>query len=116
MILIEVPANPNCSGCEQTAFNETDTETRPVREIVVSTASGDAVCEAVAVNSDGRFTPALARKIDDSGEGPACLVFGGDWGIRFRRVSDAGRPWSLADRSQWGEPFKVYGLTGDVRF
>ncbi len=115
MILIEVPANPNCAGCEQMAFNEIGADIRPLRGIVVSTASGDALCEAASVGSDGSFTPAKVRKIDDSGEGPAYLIFGGDWGVRFRRA-DAPSPWSLSDKSQWGEPYKVYGISPDVIF
>lgn len=116
MILIEVPQNPNCGGCEQTAFNEMDSDLRPVRSIVVSVPGGDAVCDAAGVGADGSFGPAFARKINDSGEGPAYLIFGGDWGLRFRRRSDAARPWDLGDRTQWGEPFKVYPISDDVIF
>ena len=116
MILIEVPANPNCAGCEQMAFNEMGADIREVREILVSTPSGDAWCDAAGVGEAGRFGPAFARKIDDSGEGPAYLIFGGSWGLRFRRKSDAARPWSLSDPSQWGEAYKVYGMTEDLKF
>lgn len=116
MILIEVPGNPNCAGCDQMAFNEADNEIKVIREIRVFTSTGDAVCDAAAVGSDGSFGPAMARKINDSGEGPAYLIFGGEWGVRFRRKTDSVRPWSLTDRAQWGEPFKVYGLTDDLKF
>lgn len=116
MILVEVEDNPNCAGCGQMAFNEMAGEPRPIRSIVVSTASGDVECDAAAVGVDGSFGPALARKIDDSGEGPAWLIFGGEWGVRFRRKTDAARPWNLLDDSQWGEAYKVYGLTDDLKF
>jgi hypothetical protein len=115
MILIEVPANPNCAGCEQTAFNEMDGDIRTLSRIVVSTLSGDALCEAASVGSDGSFGPARVRLINDSGEGPSYLIFGGEWGVRFRRA-DSSSPWDLSDRSQWGEPFKVYGISPDVIF
>lgn len=115
MILIEVHDNPNCAGCGQMAFNEMDSELRPLRQIIVSTASGDALCEAAAVDAGGGFGPAHVRKIDDSGEGPAYLIFGGEWGLRFRRAEGAG-PWNLADKTQWGEAFKVYGISPDVIF
>lgn len=115
MILIEVEDNPNCSGCGQMAFNEMDADVRPLKRIVVSTASGDALCEAASVGADGTFGPAQVRRIDDSGEGPAYLIFGGEWGLRFRRV-DRAAAWDLADPAQWGEPFKVYGISPDVIF
>lgn len=116
MILIEVPANPNCAGCGQMSFNETDAEKKIIRSITVWTASGDLVCDAASVHPDRSFGPAYARKIDDSGEGPAYLIFGGDWGVHFRRKADAARPWDLTDRSQWGEPYKVYGLNDGLVF
>ena len=45
---------------------------------------------------------AYAVVVEDSGEGRALLVYGGDDGVRFRR-SDSGR-WSLDSGDQWGEP------------
>lgn len=115
MIQIEVPENPNGPGCEQTAFNEMDDVIRPLKRIVVTTSSGDVLCEAASVGADGSFGPAWVRKINDSGEGPAYLIFGGEWGIRLKRADGSG-PWSLTDRTQWGEPFKVYGIGPDVIF
>ncbi len=55
---------------------------------------------------DGPETLAYAVKIEDSSEGIAYLVFGGDWGVRLRPAeSDA--PWSLDDMDQWGETHLV---------
>ena len=48
--------------------------------------------------------PALARKVDDSGEGVVMLVSGGDAGLRFQSA-ERPAPWVLTDPAQWGAPF-----------
>ena len=47
---------------------------------------------------------AYAALVDDSGEGSALLVYGGEEGIRLRPL-DSPNDWSLDDPGQWGEPF-----------
>ncbi|MBI2936065.1 MAG: hypothetical protein HYY31_04580 [Chloroflexi bacterium] len=64
--------------------------------------SGDGACQA------------YAAVVDDSGEGQALLIFGGDQGIRLKAASDT-NPWNLADRTQWGEACLLLSLETEVR-
>ena len=50
--------------------------------------------------------PALYAPVTDSGQAYAHLIFGGDWGIRFRPEGSED-PWSTDNQDQWGEPFIV---------
>ena len=58
--------------------------------------------------------PALVSKVDDSGEGVAFLIYGGDAGLRFRS-SDAHEPWGLSNPHQWGEPFIITPDLNDLQ-
>ena len=70
----------------------------------------------VAVDAKGGFGTAYARKINDSGEGIAYLIYGGEWGIRLRPQSLRDEPWDFKNPHQWGEPYKVYGRKEDLIF
>jgi hypothetical protein len=64
-------------------------------------------------SSDGPVTRAYAVQIEDSSEGRAFLVYGGDWGVRLRPAgSDA--PWSVDDPEQWGETHLVLASEDDL--
>ena len=51
--------------------------------------------------------------VSDSGQAVAHLVYGGDWGIRFR-PDDSGEPWSVDSADQWGEPYLILTQEGDI--
>ena len=56
--------------------------------------------------------PVTARimPIEESGDGPALLVTGGDWGLRLAALPDEAAPmprWDLDDTTQWAEPFLI---------
>ena len=57
---------------------------------------------------------AYTQKVDDSGDGTAFLLYGGNAGVRLRPVEISG-PWQLDDPQQWGEPFLIIGDTGDLK-
>ena len=61
----------------------------------------------------GSAVAAHAVMVEDSGQGIAYLVYGGDWGIRLRPV-DSTREWSLDDPSQWGETHLVLADASDA--
>ncbi len=107
--------NPNCEGSEQFVFNELEPP-RSVRGIKIEERGKEIICDVMGVEEGGRFSPAHAVKITDSGEGFAYLIFGGDWGIRLRPSAYAGEAWDLGNKNQWGEPFKMYGSTDDIIF
>jgi hypothetical protein len=112
-LLIE--ENPNCSGEERQLSHA-----GPTKTVAHVRLSGPAVSPAwwsvTGVDEGGTFSPAQAVQIEDSGAGNAWLIFGGLWGLRFR-PENSGSPWSLDDKSQWGEAFKVLDISGeDIRF
>jgi hypothetical protein len=110
---IEVEPNPNCQGSEQYIFNEIE-ETRPIRGIRVEDRGREVVCDVTGVSTGGGWVQAYATKINDSGNGTAYLITGGEWGIRIKPSHLTGEPWSLTNERQWGEPFKVYGEAEDI--
>ena len=59
---------------------------------------------------DEKPMQAFAIRVEDSGDGEAWLVYGGNQGIRLRRSSSgsAGRPFSLENQDEWGEKYLYY--------
>ena len=62
---------------------------------------------------EGSAVDAYAVRIEDSSEGSAYLVYGGDWGIRLRDAGDV-EPWSIEAASQWGETHLVLASIEDI--
>jgi hypothetical protein len=104
--------NPNCGWVDDRVFN-TQTDPQAVTQVLRRRDGVDLWCPVTGVEADGRFVPAYARKVDDSGEGTCWLVFGGLWGVRLR-IPDCSHGWSLQDNGhQWGEGFLLLPATGD---
>ena len=61
----------------------------------------------------GTEAPAYAVHIEDSSEGRAILVYGGDWGVRMR-PADSDAPWSTEDPAQFGETHLVLASEEDL--
>ena len=61
----------------------------------------------------GSPVDALAVRIEDSSEGAAFLVYGGDWGVRLRPAG-SGQPWSLDAAEQFGETHFVMASDEDL--
>ena len=113
MIEIRIDPNPNCGWSGQVVFSDLDAPRR-ISAIRADAGGGDELCDIVGVETGGAWAPARALKVADSGEGTAVLIYGGPWGIRLRPRRCAAEPWDLADRRQWGEPYKVYGSSDDI--
>jgi hypothetical protein len=112
-ILIE--ENPNCEFVDGTVFQER-TPPRPVTHVRRRRDNVEAWRSIVGLNPQMKECPALARKVDDSGDGTCYLVYGGDWGLRLKDM-DSPDPWSLNNPAQWGEPFLLLSADGaDLRF
>ena len=107
--------NPNCSGMGHVVFQEFE-DASLVEGIMATGPQGDVRCDLVGVDPEGKFVPAYARKIADSGEGTAYLIYGGSWGIRLRPKAHQEEPWDLKNSHQWGEPYKIYGTREDIFF
>lgn len=115
MVVIEIPPNANCEPVEMRLFNSVAVP-RPVRQIRLERTPGRPEwLDVTGWTVEGSSCAALAQTVDDSGEGLALLVYGGDAGLRLRRAGDAG-PWRLEDSQQWGMPFVLTGDLSDVQF
>jgi len=110
-----VEENGNCSP-EERMFSDSGPK-KGVHQVQCETPEGQLIwCDVIGVIGKGTFVPAQAVVVDDSGAGTAWLVFGGQWGIRFRSSGSA-KEWSLSEKTQWGAPFKVLDSSGeDIRF
>ncbi len=115
MVVIEIPANPNCEAVEMRVFHDLEPP-RPVSQVRVEREGAAPQWFGVTGwTLAGATQPAVAQKVDDSGEGVALLIHGGDAGLRLRAVGAAGS-WQLDDAQQWGLPFLLISDAGDVKF
>ncbi len=109
---IEIQDNVNTRGSDQFVFAELGVP-RTIRAIRAEERGVEVRYEVASVDAGGRFGPAFAVKIMDSGCGFAYLIYGAEWGIRLRPEA-AAEPWDFANQRQWGEPFKIYGEEEDL--
>jgi len=123
MIIIEIADNPNCLSTER-VFHELE-PARPVRRVrLTRPGDGNGLAgerqdgaarwfEVTGWTVGGTPCPASLQKVDDSGDGVALLLHGGDAGLRLRPVGDQ-TPWRADAPQQWGEPFLIIGDQEDV--
>jgi hypothetical protein len=109
---IDIPANDNLDEPAMATFKETG-PARAVRAVRLWREGGWQWCAVTGWGEQGPV-PALLTPIEESGDGPARLVTGGDHGLRLAPLADLAAPapatvptvaWDLARREQWGEPF-----------
>lgn len=114
MRVIEILHNPNCVEVDTRIFHDL-TPPQPVAQVCLEQESGTARWYAVTGwTAAGTPCPAFVQKVDDSGDGVALLVYGGDAGVRLQPV-ERNAPWRLGDLEQWGEPFLIIGDLSDIR-
>ena len=117
MLVIEIAPNLNCEPVELRVFHDLEPP-RPITQVCLEAVAGGGGPQWYAITgwtTAGTTCLALARKVDDSGEGVALLVSGGDAGLRLRPAA-SNAPWRLEDQTQQGVPFLLIGDAGDVRF
>src|SRR3989338_3031500 len=99
MVVIEIPPNPNCEPVDTRVFHDVE----PPRAIQHPQRGRHAGVpqwyDVTGWTTAGAPCPALIQKVDDSGEGVAWLVRGGDAGLRFRPAG-AREPWQLDGAQQ----------------
>ena len=101
-IEVDVSEGPNCSWAVSRMF-QAKAEPRPVSRITAMYPNGvEGLCDITGWSEEGPC-PAYAVVVEDSGEGEALLVFGGDQGLRLKAAS-RDEPFDLGNSSQWGEP------------
>ncbi len=113
MAQVEVEENPNSHGLAMRVFPAWSSP-RPVFQMRMDTAdAADVLHWVTGWSSEGGGTPcpALCVTVEDSGSSETVLsylVYGGDWGVRFRPVG-VDEAWSLASPRQFGEPCLLLG-------
>lgn len=79
---------------------------REVKEVLRLRDGQEVWCRIEGLTEKGASVPAMACRVQDSGEGTCTLVYGGLWGVRL--IDAQGK--------QWNEPFLLLPATGeDVR-
>ncbi len=103
--------NENTGFVDDRVFQERS-EPAIIKEVLRRRSGTDVWCAITGLNSQGLPVPALARKVEDSGEGMCYLVYGDRWGLRLKDPTCTD-PWSLTDPHQWGEPFLLLPSNGE---
>jgi hypothetical protein len=106
---IDIEPNDNLDEACMATFNTTG-QPKVLRAIHLDVDGAWTWC-AVSGWNDGKPAPAWLTTIEESGDGPALLVHGGNQGIRLARITDAADAdsvhWDLAASDQWGEGFLI---------
>lgn len=111
----EVDDNPNWSGSVSMRFKELG-PARAVKQLRVSDRkSGDELCCVTGWCDDGNqpLCAAYAQPVEESGQGLAYLVYGGNWGIRLKPVL-LDEDWDLYSPNQWGEAFLLIATAQSI--
>ena len=112
---VEVESNPNSAMSASQVFRNVTTPFRVAHVRIYEGEPGGQLCASTGWSSKDNGSPAdvYAVRIEDSSEGEAFLIYGGDWGVRLRPAgSDAA--WSHDDAAQWGEPYLVLADAEDI--
>ena len=114
MLTLEILDSSNCPSVELRVFHNLGSATL-VRQVQLARDGQSPQWYDVTgwTASNGRCAAQL-QKVDDSGEGVAFLLYGGDAGLRLRPAGDASA-WRLDDPRQWGSPFVLLTDLADVR-
>lgn len=112
---VEVESNPNSAQSASQVFRSITTPFRVAQVRIYEGEPEGLLCAITGWSSAHNGTPVdvYAVRIEDSSEGEAMLVYGGDWGIRLRPAASEA-PWSNDDPSQWGEPYLVLADAEDI--
>ncbi len=112
---VQVDPSDNCPMSAQQVYKNLDAPF-PVSQVRIYEGEPEGVLYAVTGwSSEGGGTPvpAYAVQVEDSSEGSAYLVYGGDYGLRLRPV-DSDDAWSLDASDQFGETHLVLADREDL--
>lgn len=112
---LEIEENPNCKESPLQVFPEAGPR-REAIQVRLDKEGEEKKFLVCGVEPPGRFIPAIAIKIEDSGAGIAHLIAGGRWGIRLKPVENKSSPWNITDRTQRGEPYLILATEGDILY
>ena len=114
-IYLEVEENANCSYMPLLVY-EAHLEPVPISRVnLAEPGIAPGVYEVTGWSSDGGGTScqAMYAPVSDSGQAMVHLVFGGDWGIRFRPAGST-EEWEIDSPDQFGEPYLMLTQEGDI--
>ena len=112
---VEVESNPNSAMSASQVFHNIDSPFRVVQVRIFEGEPGGQLCAIVGWSSEngGTAVAAHAVHIEDSSQGQAFLIYGGDWGVRLRPAENKDA-WAHENGSQWGEPYLVLADAEDI--
>jgi hypothetical protein len=112
---VEVEANDNTPMMAQQVYKNVGLPFRVLQVRIYEGEPGGMLHDVVGWSSrdGGSATQAYGVQIDDSSEGSAYLVYGGDWGVRLR-PADSDEAWSIDATGQFGETHLVMAEDEDL--
>src|SRR5437867_11383353 len=115
IVVVDVEANENCPYSMQLVFSGLE-EPCAVRQVRLF-LSGPAGTLYGVTGWDVATGPceATAEIVEDSGQGRAYLVQGGNGGLRFR-VAGSDGSWDTSDPEQWGDSHLLLSDLEDIVF
>ena len=110
MIQIEVEPNPNVN--EEEIRNFMSREKPYIIEKTIYKQKDKEIMIDIVGWENGNPTPAKAIRVEDSGDGEAWLIYGGNQGVRMRKsteeTSKSKKNFSLENPEEWGELYLYY--------
>ena len=100
-IEVEVSESANCPMSLTRVFDAMEVPIRVSRVTASDPYGEDHLCDVTGWSASGECS-AYAVLVEDSGEGVAMLIYGGDEGIRLKPV-EYEDGWDLNNPHQWGE-------------
>jgi len=112
-IFVDVEEGENCPYSLQLVFSALD-EARRVRQVrLYHESAGGLLYDVAGWNNDSEPSEASGVAVEDSGQGRAYLIYGGNGGLRLRSASSE-EPWDLASADQWGRSHMLLSDVKDV--
>ncbi|QPJ64654.1 MAG: hypothetical protein G3M78_04310 [Candidatus Nitrohelix vancouverensis] len=106
-MFIEVEPNKNIDACISQMYRDVSSP----REAYCIQYQVDGKDETVRLmgydRDENQFCPAYACAIEESGDGLALLIFGGNGGLRMKLLEDES-DWSVDAPGQWSETHLIY--------
>ena len=100
-IEVDVSASGNCPLSLTRMFDAMEDPVRVSRVLASDPNDREAMCNVTGWSAAGPC-PAYAVLVEDSGDGLAMLIYGGEEGIRLKPEGNR-ENWNLDDPHQWGE-------------
>jgi len=109
---VDIQQGNNCDYSLTRVFSTIDASIQILRVETTGMHGELGLFDVTGWSDEGQCT-AYAVIVEDSGEGQALLIYGGDDGIRLR-PQDSQEPWRLGAVDQWGEPCLLLDLSTRV--